>query len=493
MKKNVASQIIGAEMVSASDGSAFTSTVTVYVTGDNGTQAIGSVGSGVCTHKGNGYHSYVPAQAETNYDHIAFTFIGTGAVPQTVQLYTEFPQSGDAFARLGAPAGASISADIANVLPVIRTGTAQAGSSGTITLDSGASSSDNFYNGMTLHIVSGTGAGQARMITDYIGSTKVASLGSSSGGTQLVTAASSDSVFKIYPVGPAQVEMWHNITPNVASAGRIPVILDASGLQTDAVTEIVDGVWDKARSGNVTAGTFGEALQVLANGTAQSGSSNVAVLAAGASSVDDLYNGCIMQIVAGTGAGQSRLIYDYNGTSKQVTISQNWLVSLSTDSRYVIRPYGQVDVETWRYSPPLALNFGYVQADTQALDGSVSAAANIADAFDGTGGVTISANLAGSITSVTNRIGLKKNTALNNFTFGMTDDTNHAPATGLTVTAERSLDGAAFAACANAVSEVGSGAYKLNLATTDVNADNVTFKFTATGADDLLITVVTQA
>lgn len=113
MKKNVAGQAIGAQMVSASDGSAFTGAVTVYVTGDAGTQAVGSVGSGACTHEGNGYHTYAPAQAETNYDLIAFTFIGTGAIPATVQCYTNFPQTGDNFARLGAPAGASVSADIA--------------------------------------------------------------------------------------------------------------------------------------------------------------------------------------------------------------------------------------------------------------------------------------------------------------------------------------------------------------------------------------------
>lgn len=102
MKKNVASQRIGAQLVSATDGSAFTGTVTVYVTGDAGTQAIGSVGSGVCTHEGNGYHTYAPAQAETNYDLVAFTFIGTGAVPATVQVYTAFPQTGDSFGLIGA-------------------------------------------------------------------------------------------------------------------------------------------------------------------------------------------------------------------------------------------------------------------------------------------------------------------------------------------------------------------------------------------------------
>lgn len=112
MIKNTAGQKIGAQMVSASDGSAFTGAVTVYVTGDAGTQAIGSVGAGACTHEGNGYHTYSPAQAETNCDLIGFTFIGTGAIPATVQVYTK---AGDAFTRLGAPAGASVSADIAAI------------------------------------------------------------------------------------------------------------------------------------------------------------------------------------------------------------------------------------------------------------------------------------------------------------------------------------------------------------------------------------------
>jgi hypothetical protein len=86
VKKNVAGQKIGAQLVSATDGEAFTSAVTIYVTKDAGTQAIGTVGSGVCTHEGNGYHTYSPSQAETDGDLIAFTFIGTGAVPVTVQV-----------------------------------------------------------------------------------------------------------------------------------------------------------------------------------------------------------------------------------------------------------------------------------------------------------------------------------------------------------------------------------------------------------------------
>ncbi len=98
MKKNVAGQSVSCQLNSKTDGSAVTSgTTTVYVTGDAGTQAAGSVGSGACTHEGNGLWSYAPAQAETNYANVCFTFVNTSAMNQTVQIYPTFPQTGDTF------------------------------------------------------------------------------------------------------------------------------------------------------------------------------------------------------------------------------------------------------------------------------------------------------------------------------------------------------------------------------------------------------------
>lgn len=94
MIKNTAGQFIGAQMISATDGSAFTGEVTAYVTGDAGTQAAGSVGSGACTHEGNGFHTYALSQAETNYDHVAVTFTGTGAIPATLQVYPSAATTG---------------------------------------------------------------------------------------------------------------------------------------------------------------------------------------------------------------------------------------------------------------------------------------------------------------------------------------------------------------------------------------------------------------
>lgn len=87
---------------------------------------------------------------------------------------------------------------------------------------------------------------------------------------------------------------------------------------------------------------------------------------------------------------------------------------------------------------------------------------------------------------------IKKNTALNNFEFVMTDSTTHAPKTGVTVTCTISIDGGAFGASTNSPVEVSSGVYKINLAAADVNGTVITLRFTGTNADDLLLTFITQ-
>lgn len=109
------------------------------------------------------------------------------------------------------------------------------------------------------------------------------------------------------------------------------------------------------------------------------------------------------------------------------------------------------------------------------------------------------ASVTGSVGSVTaavnvaNPVRLVKNTAFNNFAFLMIDSTDHvSPKTGLTITAKRSLDGGAFAACANSATELSNGWYLINLATTDTNANSIIFLFTATGADATNIFVATN-
>jgi hypothetical protein len=107
-----------------------------------------------------------------------------------------------------------------------RANTAQAGAAGTITLDTGASAVDDFYNSQLIVITSGTGLHQARQITDYVGSTKVATI-----TPNWATNPASDSVFVILP----------------AAAGAV-------------LADIAAAVWDLATAGHTTSGTFGAAM-----------------------------------------------------------------------------------------------------------------------------------------------------------------------------------------------------------------------------------------
>lgn len=86
--------------------------------------------------------------------------------------------------------------------------------------------------------------------------------------------------------------------------------------------------------------------------------------------------------------------------------------------------------------------------------------------------------------------GFPRNQTVPNFPIVMVSAVDHrTPLPALTVTAERAIDAGAFEACANAVTEVSGGAYRITLATADINGDLVLLRFTAPGADTLLLTL----
>jgi len=76
--------------------------------------------------------------------------------------------------------------------------------------------------------------------------------------------------------------------------------------------------------------------------------------------------------------------------------------------------------------------------------------------------------------------GIAKNVALSNLMFTMVLLNGKTPATGKTITPQISRDGGGFATCANAVSEVGEGWYKISLTQSEMNADIVALKFIET-------------
>lgn len=108
----------------------------------------------------------------------------------------------------------------------------------------------------------------------------------------------------------------------VTAAAIATGAIDADALATDAVAEIADGVWDEARSGHTTAGTYGESFLGVVNGQAATGTlSTTAFTTNLTEATNDHYNGRIVVFITGVLAGQATDITDYDGSSKLVTVT----------------------------------------------------------------------------------------------------------------------------------------------------------------------------
>lgn len=157
-------------------------------------------------------------------------------------------------------------------------GTAQAGSAHGITLAAGESVTNHIFNRNLIVIFAGTGAGQTRTIVDYNGATKVAVV---------------DRNWWVNPDATSEYSIIPDDTPLVAD-----------------------------------------------HGVATAGGNNTITIRTDASAINDTYAGSIIQIMAGLGRGQSKLIDSYNGATKVVTICSTWVTNPDNTSVYVIMPYG---------------------------------------------------------------------------------------------------------------------------------------------------------
>lgn len=171
---------------------------------------------------------------------------------------------------------------------ILHSGIAQAGTSNTITLDTGANANDDFYNHAKIVISSGTGLEQERIIVDYVGSTKVATI-----APPWVTNPDSTSAFEVEPALAHAETGWATIKVGLAAAG----------------------------------------------------SSTTITLDSNASATDDYYNNDLVKIDSGTGEGQVRYISDYNGTTKVATITPAWDTTPDTTSEYIIEDALLTDVK----------------------------------------------------------------------------------------------------------------------------------------------------
>jgi hypothetical protein len=129
-------------------------------------------------------------------------------------------------------------------MPILRSGTAQAGAGSTMTLDSGASAKDGAYVGMYLQCSNNSPSnvqGQTRKIVSYVGSTKVATVDAAWG-----TNPSSATTFDILVpetvniqafMGKEFVDWGTAGTPKVDVVSLAASSITASVIATDAIDD----------------------------------------------------------------------------------------------------------------------------------------------------------------------------------------------------------------------------------------------------------------
>lgn len=212
-------------------------------------------------------------------------------------------------------------------------------------------------------------------------------------------------------VGSVTGNVGGNVVGSVASvtaAVTLPTIptnwLTAAGIAADAITaaKIADGAIDRATLAADTG------LQSVRSNTAQTGAAGTITLDASASATTDFYAGQWIYLTGGTGAGQSRLITAYNGTTKVATIAPNWATAPDVSSTFAIYPAAKISGVT------LVDTLTTYTGDTPQTGDSFArigaAGAGLTDinlpnqTMDITGNIT--GNLSGSVGSVTAAITL---------------------------------------------------------------------------------------
>lgn len=236
-------------------------------------------------------------------------------------------------------------------------GVAQSATAQTIVLRAGASATDNFYRYQQIEIVRGTGAGQRRNILSYVGSSKTVLV-------DLAWATNPDNT-SVYIITDGAPIDWPSEAGQPQSATTYAMVLRSGA---SAVDDIFNGQLVKIIAGT-GAGQMAIAIDYvgssktlsidrawvttpdttsvyviggkvdaipLETGLAQSATSTTVVLRSGASATNDLYNGNVVKIKAGTGAGQERTVTDYVGSSKTCTVDRAWITNPDATSLYVI-------------------------------------------------------------------------------------------------------------------------------------------------------------
>ncbi len=203
--------------------------------------------------------------------------------------------------------------------------------------------------------------------------------------------------------------------------------------------------------------------------------------------IDIVDSGCVDTIIEGNIIGNSTGSDIEDAGTTTININNvPWLWSTVPNRSLDVLATGEAGLDWGNVANKTA-----TVALTNTTVGTVTTNTDTASTLGSPAGASVSADIAAVQADLP--VTITKNVALAGYPFLMVLTSDHvSAATGKAVTATRSIDGGAFGAAANSVTEVSSGIYKIDLAESDLNGNTICLRFVAAACDDRIITIVTK-
>ncbi len=302
-------------------------------------------------------------------------------------------------ANVTAWSGTSVLGSVPPDAYILRSGTAQAGGASTITLDSGASAVNSYYNTCAIFIYSGTGAGQGNTILSYVGSSKVATV-----ARAWATQPDSSSKFVIEAIGSV----------DVGSLLGNALALDGNNLLKVALTDILNTALSETTAGNLAAAfrkLFDVSSPVLTTASVNQTGDSYAIVNSGTAGNSALHT----QIAAlPTASAIATAVWTDTTSSDFATSGSPGKILTQTDSNGLLK----VDVEDIRgtaspaqpgylgpdwahlYSPTSTVGLTNTTISTGQAVASVSGAVGSVTGAVGSVAGNVGGNVTGSVGSI---------------------------------------------------------------------------------------------
>lgn len=382
MRKNISGQIVAFQAISSTDGSDVTTgSPVVYYTIDGGTQAQTTASA---VHEGNGQWTVSLTQAETNGDHIAFSFVLTGAISQTLNVYT-------------------INADITNLDAAISTRSTFDSASDQVTVStnndktgysiSGTKTTLDALNDIAASsIVSGgaiTTSGGAVSNVTLVATTTTNTDMRGTDGANTVAPDNASIAAILVDTGttiPASIAALNNFDPATDQ-----VIVGTNTDKTDYALSSAanDAIGAAFLAYTLTKGSpgtieraFWQSLKAtqLADGEV-SGTPTASAFDTNLTAVTGAYDHLLLLFTSGSLAGEARPISTYNSTNGRITLQEALTAAPSSSDEFIVVPdhsHPVSEIVEGIFNEPQA---GYTTAGTFGyyLDSQVSAAGGAVD------------------------------------------------------------------------------------------------------------------